>query len=328
MIRFFKSGFPVQYIAIFLIGMLLWGRAFFDPCSMPAPHGFVPFYSLLFSLLSTTPIIAVILGFILVMVSAYLLNQLLTVNDVVLKNSSLAGFLFVILMSFHPQLLILQPVNISIFFLLLIVKQLFNSYNREDPYDLVYSAGFFTAIGSLFYFPFLLFILFIFFSFIFFRSASWREWVSSFLGFLTPFVFFSVYYFWNDRLLSKVIDYFSALEVEMSWKIFGNTFFTLSASVIILFFLYCFFNGFRRATEKTIEIRRKTLLLTWIMFFAVISAPFSSNLFFYHLEILFITFSGFITIYLMQIKRFFWQELFILLFLISILLNNLIFVFN
>ena len=328
MIRFFKSGFPVQYVAICLTGLVLWGRVFFDPPPMPEPTGFVPFYSFLYYFLAGAPVLAVILGFFLAIFSAFLLNYLLSSHDIVQKNSSLAGFIFIVLMSYSPSLLTLQPGNISVFFLLLILWQLFKSYNREEPYDLVYSAGFFAAAGSFFYFPFVFFFGFIFFSFIFVRVANWREWIDSLLGFLTPFIFLSVYYFWFDLLPEKFVQYYSSINIELINLIPGDLFLMFSTLIIILYSLYTLISGVRRLNEKTIEIRRKTLLLGWILFFVLASIPFSSHLLLYSIEMMFIPFSGLIAIYFMRLKKYFWQELCFLLFLALLLLNNFFLLFS
>jgi hypothetical protein len=160
MIRFFKSSFVIHYCAICITGLILWGRAFFEPPPMPEPEGFVPFYSFLYSLLSGFPLIQVICGCFLVMGSTLILNHVLYNHSIVQKNSSLAGFIFIILMSYYPEFHTVQPVNIAIFFLLLILNQLLQSYNREEPLDLIYSAGFFIAIGSYLYFPFIFFLWF------------------------------------------------------------------------------------------------------------------------------------------------------------------------
>ena len=161
MIRFFKSSFFVQYLAICLTGLILWGRAFFEPPLLPEPEGYVPFYSFLFSLISGFPVIRVILGYILVNFSAIMLNRLFYGHNIVQKNSSLTGFIFMILMSYYPPFLTIHPVNITVFFLLLIISQLLKSYNRTESLDLVYSASFMITIGSLFYSPFIFFLLFI-----------------------------------------------------------------------------------------------------------------------------------------------------------------------
>jgi hypothetical protein len=327
MIRFFKSSFPVQYIVIGLTSLILWSRAFFSPPSMPPPSGFVPFYSFLSSFLSVNPLIPVIAGFLLVTISAYLFNRLVTYHEIVQKNSALSGLMFIILMSYYPGLLTLNQGNISVFFLLLVLMQLLTSYNNEEPYDLIFSAGFFTAVGTLFYFPFIFFYGFILISFIFFRSANWREWVSSLLGFSTPFLFLTVYFFWFDKLKSEVLLYFSSFTIHYEIPTLQSPAWIILTSVVVIFSLYSLTNGFRRTTEKTIEIRRKSLLLNWILFFSLASIPFSSGLLMFHTQLFFIPFSSIIALYLLQLKKFFWQELSLLFLLLMVLFNNLFFLF-
>jgi hypothetical protein len=328
MIRFFRSAFPVQYIVIVLTGLILWVRAFFDPIPMAVPVGFVPLYSLAYSLLSKLPELASLLGFLLTVLSVFSLNLLVTGNDILQKNSTLNGFIFMILLSFHPLMLTLNPGNISIFFLLLILNQLFLSYGREESYDLVFSAGFFSAIGSFFYFPLIFFFGFILFSFVFVRAANWREWVAAFLGVVAPFMFLALFYFWNDQLLMKWQDYTLEIQPLSAVNLSTYPFFIVSAGSIALLSLYTFLKGFRRTTERTIEIRRKALLVNWILFFALGSLLFSSGFFIYHVEVFFIPFSTLITIYLINLKKFSWQQVIIYLFLAMILFNNLLFRIN
>jgi putative flippase GtrA len=154
-LRFFRSGFVTQYLAIGIIGLLLWGRAFIDPPAMPAPDGPVPMYSLIYSLLHSLPHVAVILGFILTLASAYLLNRLLTRNEVLLKNSSLSSLIFIALMSYFPFLLTLHQVSIAALFLLMILERLYRAYSRSESLELTYVAGFMIGIASLFYLPFI-----------------------------------------------------------------------------------------------------------------------------------------------------------------------------
>ena len=155
-LRFFRSGFPIQYITIGIIGALLWSRAFIDPPGMPAPDGPVPLYGLIYSLLYNSPHLACILGFILTLLSAFLLNRLLTENEVVLKNSSLSALIFIGLMSYFPFFLTLHQLSIVSFFLLMILERLYKSYSKSESLELNYVAGFLIGIASLFYLPFIL----------------------------------------------------------------------------------------------------------------------------------------------------------------------------
>lgn len=322
MIRFFKSSFVVQYFAICLTGLVLWGRSFFDPPLMPLPDGFVPFYSFLYSILSGLPLIQVIAGYILVIVSAFILNHLLYRHNIVQKNTSMTGFIFVILMSSYPEFQIIQPVNIAVFFLLLIMTQLLQSYNKEEPLDTIYSAGFLTTLGSCFYFPFIFFFGLILISFIFFRLVKWREWVSSFLGLLTPFLFMVTYYFWLDSLKVKIEEYLGMFSIHADVLPFHKPVYIILTSFITLLSFYSLLYSLTNRIEKTIELKRKNLLLNWVIFFVLVSFPFTSSLTGYHLVLAFITFSGAIAFYLMQIRKTFWQELLLVLFLLFLILNN------
>lgn len=323
MIRFFKSGFIVQYAAIFITGLLLWGNSFFAPPVMPYPEGCVPFYSLLYTLLSGVPVVQVIIGFLLLFVSTFILNTLLSRHGIVQKNTSMAGFIFMILMSSYPAFQTIHPAGIAVFFLLLILDQLLRAYNKEEPLDLIYSSGFLVATGSWFYFPFLFFFGLILVSFILFRFVRWREWVSSMFGFLTPFLFIGTYYFWFDRLTLKVNEYLGMLVLYGSLLPLKSTVFVVLTLLIIIVSLFAMFYGATNRIEKTIERKRKSLLLNWILFFLLVSFPFTSNLSGYHIELAFVTFSGAIAFYLVQIRKPFRQEIALLLFILFILANNL-----
>jgi hypothetical protein len=326
MIRFFKSSFVVQYCAICIAGLILWGRALFDPPLMPVPEGYIPLYSFLYSLLSGLPLVQVVAGYLVVMSSTIILNHLLYSHNIVHKNSSLSGFIFMILMSYYPQFLTIQPVNIAAFFLLLILNQLLQSYNKEDRLDFIYSAGFFTSIGSFFYFPFIFFYFYILLSFIFFRTVKWREWVSSFFGLLTPFLFLSVYYFWFDQFIQRINEYVMMFFIRADLMLLKKPVYIILTSLIILFSLFSVVSGISGRTEKTIEKKRKNLLVNWAVFFVLVSFPFTSTLTNYHIELAFITFSGLIAFYLLQIRRTFWQELTLMLLILFILANNLLLV--
>jgi hypothetical protein len=325
MIRFFKSSFFVQYLAICLTGLILWGRAFFEPPLLPEPEGYVPFYSFLFSLISGFPVIRVILGYILVIFSAIMLNRLFYGHNIVQKNSSLTGFIFMILMSYYPPFLTIHPVNITVFFLLLIISQLLKSYNRTESLDLVYSASFMITIGSLFYSPFIFFFFFILISFIIFQTLKWRQLVSALFGLLTPYLFLAVYYFWFDQLIPKINETLKMFSFSMDLVFLKNPVYLVLSLLIIIGYFYTLVFGLSNRSEKTIEKKRKNMLVNWSIFFVLLSFPFSSTLSAYHIELTFITFSGLIAYYMLQIRKQFFQELILLILILFILANNLFF---
>jgi putative flippase GtrA len=323
-LRFFRSCFATQYIAIGIIGILLWSRAFFEPPGMPAPDGPVPLYALIYALLHGSPRAASMIGFILTLLSAFLLNRLLTSNEVVLKNSSLSALIFIALMSYFPFLLTLHQLSIATFILLMILERLYKSYSKSESLELTYVAGFLIGIASLFYLPFILFFFFLLISFIIFRNIDWHEWVGSFIGLATPYIFLSVYYFWFDEWMIKAHEYQHFFMISFDPAPFREPTFLILSGIVLVLLVLGLITGLSRLSEKTIEIRKKTILLIWLIPVMILSIFFSASLLKYHLLISFITLSGFLSVYLLKIRNTFWQELIFVGLLVILLLNNLL----
>jgi hypothetical protein len=323
-LRFFRSGFATQFIVIGIIGLLFWGRAFFNPPGMPPPDGPVPLYAVVHTLLAASPLAATITGFLLTFLSAFLLNRLLTRNEVVLKNSSLSALIFIALMSYFPFLLTLHQLNIATFILLMILERLYRSFNKPESQELTYVAGFLTGIASLFYLPFVLFFLFLLIAFILFRNIDWHEWTGSFIGFITPFIFLSVYYFWFDKWMVKASEYKHFFMISFDPAPFREPAFLILSGIVLVLLIFGMVTVLSRLSEKTIEIRKKTILLIWLIPMMIISMFFSASLLKYHLLISFVTLTGLLSAYLLKLKNTYWQEIVFVVLTAVLLLNNLL----
>jgi hypothetical protein len=322
-LRFFRSSFPSQYITIGIIAILLWSQAFIAPPLMPPPDGPVPLYGVVYSLLHGFPHIACFLGFILTISSAFLLNRLLTINEVVIKNSSLSALLFIVLMSYFPFLLTLHQVSIATFLLLMILERLYRSYNKSESLELTYVSGFLIGIASLFYLPFLFFFFFLLASLLLFRNVDWHEYVGSLIGLITPFIFLSVYYFWFDKWMTKAHEFAKFYLITFNFALLREPKFLILSGIIIFLLLIALFTGVSRLSEKTIEIRKKTVLLIWVVPVMIVSVFFSANLIEYHLPISFITLSALLSIYLLKLRKTFWYEVAFIVILLFLIVNNL-----
>jgi hypothetical protein len=321
-VRFFQSSFASQYGAIVVTGILLWGRAFIFPPLMPPPSGLVPLYSMTFHLLSGLPYLPVILGFLLTLSSAYLLNDLLTRNNILLKNSSFAAFAFMVLASYYPAFLTLNPVNISLFFLLMILRTLMGSYNRNEFLDLTYSAGFLTATGAFFYQPFLLFAILPFVALVLFRSSNWRDYLSTLIGLFTPFLFLAVYYFWFDKLAAKTLQFIHSFGIRFRFEYVSGTVYYILTAILMLVMLVGWISGFGRFSEKTIEIRSKAYLINWVFLIVLFSAPFANSNLSFHFLLMIIPLTSLYTAFMFRRRKPFWQEVAFLLFLLFVIVHN------
>ena len=323
-IQYFKSGFFNQYLVIGILGLILWTGSFLQPPFMPLPSGPVPLYGLLYQLLHKVPLLSVILGFLLVLGETYWLTRILDRHNLILKNSSLSALIFFVLMSSNPEQLTLNPVNISVLFLIIILYHLMISYNKPEHLDRIYAAGFFTAMATLFYFPFLFWFGFILVSFILFRSGNWRQWVGSFIGLLTPFIFLAVFYFWFDDLAFRIREY---RLVFQQLFVFPNPFqvdFWILSGFTLMLALFGLLKLMGGPVEKTVEIRAKINIILWMIPFAIVSFGFSGFLAIYHPALAMPTFTLALTTALTSLKKTRFMESILILYFLAILVNNLL----
>jgi len=322
MVRFFRSSFPVQFITIGVIGLLLWGTGAVHPPVMPPPEGPVPLYTLLYKWVSGFQYLAMAVGFFLVTFQALWLNYIVSCHDLVPNNSSLSALLFLLFISLFPSLLTLTPINITTLFLLFILKAVLESYNQTDPVEQVYTAGFFVGLSSLFYLPSMFFYGFLLICFLVYRSLKLREWISSLIGFATPFLYLVVIYFLTDHLPEFIALYIDFLKrpgfqtPEIPWNVlvlFGG--FTVLA-------LLGLWDAFLHIGEKTIELRKKSIVLLWMLFFSLSTVFYSNSLNLHITGLLCIPLAPFLANFYLRLRKPFWFELLLWLFLLALFANT------
>ncbi|MCX6268371.1 MAG: DUF6427 family protein, partial [Bacteroidetes bacterium] len=174
---------------------------------MPAPEPPAPLYALCYQILHGFPLFATVLGFSLVLAETYWLTRIFSLHELVLKNSSLSALVFLVMMSFLPDQLTLNPINIALGFMILILHNLLISYNKPEHLDRIFAAGFFTAVASMFYLPFILWFVFVIISFLIFRAGNWRAWMAAIIGLITPFLYLGVWYFWHNEFIVKALEF-------------------------------------------------------------------------------------------------------------------------
>lgn len=321
-VRYFRSSFPGQFITIGVAGLLLWGAGAIHPPVMPLPDGPVPLYSILYRWLSDIPYLAMGIGFLLVTVQAFWLNYIVLRHELVPQNTSLAALLLLLFLSLLPPYLTLTPVNIATLFLLFILRALLEAYNQNEPIELVYTAGFFVALSSFFFLPSLLFFGFLLICFLVYRSMRWREWVSSLIGLATPFLYLLVVYFFTDRLpemLALYAGFFRKVTVSIpvtgwhSWLLLG---------FLGLFTLLGLWNAFRHSGEKTVELRKKNIVLLWMLVWSMLAALYANSLLVYLPALLSVCVPVFTTSFYMRFRKPFWFELILWFFLIVLYINT------
>ncbi|MCK9219005.1 MAG: hypothetical protein M0P47_03010 [Bacteroidales bacterium] len=323
-IKFFKSSFFTQYLVITVIGILLWTNAFINPPEMPMPDGPVPLYEMVYKWLHDLPFVSTLLAFLLVCGETYGLTLILNKHELIQKNSSLSALIFLVLMSILPEMLTLNPINICIFFMILMIHHLLILYNKPEHLDRAFGLGFFTALAGMFYIPFLLWFGLIIIGFILYSSGHWREWVAALIGLVTPFLYLSVFYFWNDELFVKAFEYPDFFRHIL---FFPNPFsldFWVLGGIIILVSLWGIYRIWMGPIEKTVELRVKSSIFLWMLIFTIATAVYSRSLAIYHPLLAAPSFTMIISSLLFGLRKKKLVEIVLLIFFLMVLTNNLV----
>lgn len=323
MIRFFKAKYFGQIMALIFFTVLLRIESVVDPMLvMGGNEGFR--LEWFHNAVLKFPLIAGIAGLLLLLLQAFIFNQLLENHRLTPLNQLLPAALYVLLMS--SAVLLLQP-NIVLlvnFIMLLLIHNVYAMYGSQQPYSRVFNAGLLCGIAALLYGPALYFIVFIWLSMLIFQNFSIRAFSISVAGLATPFLFIAVYYFWHNDLPVKFSQFtsglFTFIPVQHSFDVY--------AYIIWALFVVLLFSGlnemFRRITAGAIELRRKFRVLLFFLLLVLATIPFAGAELPFHLMLALIPLVAFLSASLSQTKKLFFSEIALALILITIFTGKMI----
>lgn len=141
-----------------------------------------------------------LLGCVVQIVQAILINTILNEFKIISKYNYLGGLVFILCSSLDRQWLILSPQQISTLLLIPVLYFVFTLSRQEKFYTQLFDLGFFAMLSVLFYFPSVFFLVFIFPALYSVRSFHLKEFFRVVIGLLSPvFVVYGVAYI-NDTL--------------------------------------------------------------------------------------------------------------------------------
>ncbi len=309
LIRLFRSDVSYQILIILLISCLLWIPAFLHPNPPVASGSGILVYQWIYQHLVNFPRLSVFLAFILLITEAVFLNLLLSTHDLMPRNSALAAILYIILMSWSPEMLTITPALLSNALLLVLLYLLLSVFEKKEAYQEIFSAALVIALTSFLDSGMWFLLLLIYLSMLVYRIFSWREWFITLLGFIVPFYFAAVYYFWNDAFtvfLTEITKLFRpgfGIQYHPSWKL--NTFLITFGFI----FLWTLFAVLSIIQEKVIAIRKKHTMILWFFLICLAAVPLSSPSLPVRTGFMLIPAASLLTYYLGFLKKLWFMEI-------------------
>ena len=270
---FFKRTLHIVLTTIVSLGVLLWIGSFTG--WLPDVHGFesnqMPIYSFIANILSGSVLLKTLFAFAVMLTTSLYILQLSSKYILIKTRTYLPALIYIILTAGFISVKGLNPALISSIFVALSLNNLFQIFETKKPHNNVFMAGFFIALGSLFYLPATVFLLLVFVAMIILGTFNLRFFFISVFGFLTPWFFVFIYhYLLNDNIFAI------PNMVQSTWN-FNN----LCAHYTVMSYVFIFISGLimlvsagymlRMIPTQKINIRKSHSILVWFTIISISS---------------------------------------------------------
>ncbi len=316
-LRFLKSNQAYHFFLIPLVVAGLWFRSYIHPAPFPFFEGEnqMLLYRPVNYLLASSPLAGNLLSMVLVVLLSFVILRLNTVFAFIRIRTFLPSNIFVLIISGLLAMHQMHPVYFGALFILLGTDRIFDAYESKKAYSNAFDAGFFIGVGSLFYFNLVFFFPLVWIGFVLIRkSPEWRNFILPVVGLMLPWLFGFSYYFFTDtvtELGNTIVQNFTtpnnSLRGNLNLQIYLG-FLTLMTLLGIIFLL-------NQIDEKKISSRKyfQVFFLIFLISFAMLLfIPAVSQEI---LVIMAIPLTVLISNYLIFMRRRFWGNVFIYLFL-------------
>ena len=318
LLRVFKSKQIYNLFLIPILGILFWMKAFLSPETFEFFPGEdqMPLFSLLAILVGNSVMTGKIVAFIAEMVLVFLVIRLSTLFGFLRTRSYLPGIIYIILVGGFPSLLFFHPVFPGTIFLLLSIYYLFDAYNKNEILENCFITGFILSVGSLFYFPLVIFIPLLIAGFLFLaRMYQWRHFLLPLVGFATPWLITISAYYLTDSApqLFAIIsnNTYENNPIEVSEPVKYYSFLVMILAIISGLFLIKYYDTKKISSRKYLAILTFFLAITASIPWMINSAAIETVL------ILLIPAAYYVTHFLLFFNSRFWTEVILYLLLIS-----------
>lgn len=196
MLNLFLSG-RGRTIFILPVLILIFGiKSFVQPLLLVDSPSYI--FSLLDSFFINNDWIKLIIGFFILALVAFYVNQVFNSNGFYSTENTLPSLLFVLMACAWTGFHFFSPLMLSLLFILKAINSLLNVYHQKNILSDVFDAGLFLGFAAILYYPLALFILSFWLFISFNRAFSFREYFFPLLGLSLPFFFMGVVFFYFD----------------------------------------------------------------------------------------------------------------------------------
>lgn len=263
----FKQTGPDIIILMFIISVLIWAGSFLHPNNFPAQNlnsRPMPLYSILLIPASISPLVNVLIAFILVQLIAFLLVNFNTSDFFIEERTFLPALMYYLISGIFPSGQVLNPLLPGAIFLILASKRIMDAYKVQGTAYTFFDAGLLIGTGSLFYSNLIWFGLLLLIGIAILRTGNIKEIIISVFGLVTPWFLATGILYLAGKDITSLIS-------ETASSLFGknepHSFTPVSIAVIAVFgalLLISTANLLKSTGARKAKSRKTFSLLIWI----------------------------------------------------------------
>ena len=221
-----------------------------------------------------------------------------------------------------PEMMQIQPSLLVNLILLFLLDKIFLLYKNPEPFGKIFNCSFLAALATLIDISSVAFYFFFLAALIMLQPFQWRAWVISLIGFMLPYYFISVYFFWTNSLFDFWVK--KIPEAFLLAHFTAGNYSVLQISLLGFVFLLMLFSV--RSVSKhfyknIIRTRRFFQLIFLLLLACALSIFIRENILPVSISVLLIPLSAMFAYYFLQVKKKTLAEL-----LFSVLIALIIFV--
>lgn len=262
----FKQKSPANLVVLLIFGVLLKMPYLLHPQVVGAAPTDGLLYPLLQSALgegSGALYAGALAAFLLLYGQAMMVNYAVNEHRLTVKHSFLPAMAYLLITSLMPEWNYFSPPLLASTLVIWAVLRLFRVYNAASVKSTVFNIGLIIGVCALIYFPAAAFLLLMLLGILILRPFRVNELVLLVLGAITPFYFFAVYLFLDDRLSVENIFpemYLAIPQVQQSLRL------AIAAAFLVLPFIVGAFHIQNHLRKMLIQVRKNwSIVLIWLL---------------------------------------------------------------
>jgi hypothetical protein len=261
-IRYFRTNQSAILLSLPLVGGLFWTLHFFDSENSFLVRGFL--FEKLNSVLTVNTLPIKIIALSLILIQAYIVNQIINQSEVFSKTTHIPLLILIILASMLSFRGGLEPMTVANIFILLAINSTLKVYHQNSAISVTFNVGFWIGMAGIFEPACLLLIVPALVSILILRAADWRELLFLLMGGAIPMFFLWVICFATDTELTFSKSYFDFNPNHLPYeKSALFNFFLILTGIILLWSFYFYIKSLR---GLIIRVRKMRMVLVYYTF--------------------------------------------------------------